>query len=313
MRSFQTLAILFAILVGVVTLTLLLLAGAWWERRRARWKRRLNGVGPEEPETLPSLVPEAPKSWSDRLDQGFDNMIQRTGLEVDSSQALGFMTLVGVALGGALFVWRGEPWLAVLGLVVGSGGVLLYYWIRRNRYHRQLQDQLPDTFYLMARSLRTGMSLEQVIALVGDQGTRPLAGEFKRCAGQLELGLSVAAGLQLMAKRLRLLDFDAFVSTVMLYQTTGGNLPQLLDRLAAGARDRNQFRNYFLSATAYGRVMAIALALAAPLLLLAYAIFQPDFSRPFFQSVTGWTTVAVVACLELIGALWLFSLLKIEY
>jgi tight adherence protein B len=187
-----------------------------------------------------------------------------------------------------------------------------FFWILQNRQRRRLQNQLPDAFYLLARSLRAGMSLEQAIALSGEEGEKPLADEFRLCSQQINLGLTVSAALQLTARRIRLLDFDALVSTVAMYQTTGGNLPMLLDRLAAGTRDRNQLRNHFLAATALGRATAIALALAAPALLLAYAIFQPSWGIEFFRNRAGWTTLGICLGLEAVGAVWLYNLMRFE-
>ena len=48
--------------------------------------------------------------------------------------------------------------------------------------------------------------------------------EFRRCTGQIKLGLPVSVALVGVAERLKLQDFDVFVSTVRLHQTTGGNL-----------------------------------------------------------------------------------------
>jgi Flp pilus assembly protein TadB len=156
------------------------------------------------------------------------------------------------------------------------------------------------------------MSLDQSINLAAEQGGKPLADEFAQVAYHLRLGLSTPAAVQLMADRLRLVDFNAFASTVALHQSVGGNLAMLLDRLAAGARDRNQFRNHLLAATALGRVTAIFLGGAAPALLLAYAIFEPDYIQAFFQSTNGIVTVCCVIALEILGVFWLYNLLRVE-
>ncbi|MCI0356244.1 MAG: hypothetical protein L0099_14570, partial [Acidobacteria bacterium] len=123
----------------------------------------------------------------------------------------------------------------------------------------------------------------------------------------------VTSALEITANRLRLMDFNALVSTVSIYQKTGGNLPMLLDRLAQSTRDRNQFRGYFRSATAMGRICAIFLGAAVPLLLLGYALLQPDYVQPFFSSTAGLMALAVAIGLQIIGILWLYRLLKIDY
>ena len=116
-----------------------------------------------------------------------------------------------------------------------------------------------------------------------------------------------------MADRLQLLDVNALATTIGFYQTTGGNLPLLLDRLAAGARDRNQFRGQFWATTAQGRITSLALAAAAPLLILGYLIFQPDHVQAFLQSPRGWGILAGAAVLEVIGLFWVYRILKVTY
>jgi tight adherence protein B len=303
-------------LAGFVALVVILLVHGWLAQRRALLHRRLTGKSSftDSADILTQqLGPPPAQGWAARMDHGFDRLIEQTGLDMNAGQALGMICLTGVALGAAVFLWRGQAWLGLAGLVLGSCSILAVFWFMRTRHRRQLQNQIPDTFYLLARSLRAGLTLEQAIALTGEQGTQPLASEFQRCDSQIKLGLSVSAALQLTAKRVQLLDFDALVSTVALYQATGGNLPLLLDRLAAGARDRNQLRNHFLAATALGRVTAIGLGIATPLLLLAYLLFQPEFTLTFFQSTAGWTTVLVVFALEIVGIIWIYRLLKFEY
>src|SRR5262249_6040563 len=152
-------------------------------------------------------------------------------------------------------------------------------------------------------SLRVGTSLEQAIDLVGNEGPKPVATEFSICAGSLELGLPLSVSLQNMAQRINLVDFNAFVSTVALHQKTGGNLPLMLDRLAASARDRSQFRGQFWAATAQGRITSIALALAAPILIVGFLVFKPDFADNFLRDPRGWMFLGIVAVLELIGVI----------
>lgn len=310
MEQRTTLIVLIAVVGSAALMLVFFLLRGLFERRRQHWDRRLNGSTGSSPEL--QLEPEKPGAMR-RMDSAFDDMIARTGLEWSSADALGVMCMAGVALAGLLFYFRPELWAVVLGLLAGMGLVLFVFLILQRRYRLKLQEQMPDAFYLLARSLRAGMSLEQALSVSAEQGARPLADQFRRAVRQIELGLPVEVALENMGRRIRLIDFNAFVSTVSLYRTTGGNLPLLLDRLAQQSRDRAQFRGYLRAATAMGRVTAIFLACVVPALLLGYAIFQPEHVHNFFASTTGWTMVALALGLQLIGFFWLYRLLKIDY
>lgn len=284
------------------------------DRRERQMNARLGVESTDESGVLiRRAAPQAPTSWAARLDGSFEGLVTSTGLGMSAEQALGWIVLTALVGAVGMYLWRPLWWMATIGAVLGGGLMFGALWFYRASYRRKLQNQLPDALYLMARSLRAGLSLEQCISLVARESLRPLAAEFQRCDAQLRLGLSAAAALENMARRVQLIDMNALVSTVALYQSTGGNLPMLLDRLAAAARDRNQFVSYFRSATALGRICAIGLGLAGPAFLLGYLIMEPEYANTFFESTGGWITLGVAFAAEAIGVVWLFQLLRLEY
>jgi tight adherence protein B len=286
------------------------------ERDKDRLERRLR-ADDSLPELLLAdrLMAEAakPQGTADQFDTAFNTMVERTGLGITPAQALGIIGLGGVGMAAALFLWRGEPWLAILGLLLGTAAPLGTFVVMQGRWQKQLQEQLPDALFFLARSLRAGLSLEQGLALVAEEGPSPLSDELRRAADQVQLGLSAPAALQLTAKRLPMQDFQVFVSIVTLHRSIGGNLTLLLDRLAAGVRDRNQFAGYFRSATAMGRITAIAIGSAVPLIFLGYSLFEPDYATRFFDTWTGVAMLTTAFGLELVGAVWVFYLLRSDY
>lgn len=285
------------------------------EQHRALWQRRLNLPGEGEANTLAQMATasQPPSTWAGRMDQAFAGMIQRTGLGMTAEQALGIIALAGVGLAGLLVLWKGQLWLMGLGVSVGMLVPLVIFLFLQARWRRSLQDQVPDGFFLLSRSMRAGLSLEQSLGLVGEEGHQPLAGEFRRCSEQVKLGLPIPTALQLMADRVRLPDLNVFVSLASLHRSTGGNLALLLDRAAAGARDRNQFRGYFRAATALGRITAIFIGAAAPVLLLIYLIWQPDYLAKFTQNSGGLSALGLALVLEVVGCTWLYLLLRNDY
>jgi tight adherence protein B len=273
-------------------------------------KRLLNGHADEERILFRR---EEPKDWAGRIDAAFENLILQTGLDLQPAQAIAWMILVGAVLGVAGWLYRGDFWLAALGFALGGGIVLASFFYYHSNYRNMLQDQLPDSFFLLARSLRAGMSFEQAIELLGKDGIQPLATEFKRCHGQIKLGLPVTVALENMAQRLRMIDVNALVSTISIFQSTGGNLPVMLDRLAASARDRGNLRNYFRAATALARLSIIPIALAVPLILIVYLMWEPDYVHAFIDSYNGRLTLIGAITLEIIGLYWIYRLLRFDY
>lgn len=296
-----------AVGVGIVLLTFRFLADVVAKMRRRLRERR----GVEEAVDI-RLAPQ-PQGWRGRMDLAFGDMVRRTMLGVDGMQALGIICLCGVLLGGGLYLWREEYWMAGVGLSLGMLFPLGVFLFLQGRWRNRVQEQLPDALFLMARSTRAGLSLEQALDTVGHHGDLPLRDEFRQAAEQTKLGLSAPAALRRMADRVRIVDLNALVSVATLHRSMGGNLPALLDRLAASTRDRNQFRGYFKAATALGRITGVALACIAPVIFIGYLIWQPDYITRFASSPSGLNALGAALMLELIGIAWLWLLLQIDY
>src|SRR5262245_56192474 len=171
------LPVLLVTLTAAVLMAAFLIARALVERRRSYWRRRLNGG--EEPEATPLVaevgIERAPDTWGPRMDQAFERMIQETGSGWSPQQALGLMVLIGVTLAGVRFLWRDDLAIAAVGLLLGLSVPLGFFVVMRWRWRRLLQDQLPDVFFLLARSLRAGESVEQALETAAVYGTQPLA------------------------------------------------------------------------------------------------------------------------------------------
>lgn len=309
--------------LAVFAATALVFLGVWsfLSARRARQREHLkHRLRQEEPALIfdETVLSGPPRDFTRRVDRAFDTMISRTGLDLDSHLALAIILFTGVLLASIVFVWRyqEEPWLAIPAFFIGAAGPLAYFWYRQFRWRRTLQNQLPDSLFLVARSLRAGRSIDQAIHLVGEQGVAPLSREFARMGKQLDLGLNLAQVVRSEADRLGLLDFNVFASVVSLHRETGGNLPALLDRLAAGTRDRNQFEGQYRAATVLGRTSAAFIVGMVAVILLYLFFFQRPWAAQFFDTSQGYLGVGLFAAAmlcEVAGLLLLLWLLRHDY
>jgi tight adherence protein B len=306
--------ILLGVPVALATSLFLLVRQAFLRRRQER-EQRWQTPDDQDEQTLTQRIAASkpPEDWQGRMDHGFARLVQRSGLPLTATQGALLVAFAGLFPAGLLMLWRGSWWLGLGGLFVGSGLVLLVLRILQGRWRRKVQDQLPDALFLLSRSLRAGLSLEEALATAGEHGLPPLSKEFERCVGHIRLGLTVSAALQVMAGRLGLPDFNGLVAIVTMHRTTGGNLPSLLDRWAASTRDRNNFRGFFRAATTLARISATALASAVPAVLVGYYLLRPEWLERFARSSMGVTTLIVAAILEVVGSLWAFSLTRIDY
>ncbi len=305
--------ILLSVLTGVgatLVMVIFFIGRAWASRGSEGWKARLTPVEIESLEE--AMPPPPPKGAADRFDRRFAGLVESSGLDLGVDQVIGLILLCAVGTGAGFYLWRDEPWLALVGFILGllvPVGALLSMAGRRRRL---IQQQMPDAIFLLARSLRAGLGLEQGIHLIAKESAAPLSDELMRVSEQIKLGLTVPVALQSASQRIGVVDFSVFAAVMALQRSTGGQLPTLLDRLAGGVRDRVQYQGHFRSATALGRVTAIALGAAVPLIFLWYVLFQPETVQIFVETPGGVGMLATAFALELVGIIWLYRLLRTD-
>lgn len=250
--------------------------------------------------------------FSDRLDQKFDQLILESGLDCEPLTAFLLIGTSGLLVGGGILVYWDNVLAAVAGALCGMVATLVYLLVRRVRRMNGIREQIPQVFDLLARSVRAGTSLDQALTLVGSETAGPLGTEFTWCARQMEMGMSLPAVMRIFCNRLRLIEIRILASTLLVHRQTGGNLPRALDRMAAVVRDRLNFRRQMRAATAAGRASTILIATLSPVLYLVMFLWQPEHFRILWEDPTGRILLATAFVLEIVGVVWVISLVKMD-
>jgi tight adherence protein B len=215
-----------------------------------------------------------------------------------------------LSVGGSLFLWRDDVVAGATGAVFGVmlvGGVLMFFRARRNN---AIRDQLPDCMELMARAVRAGESLDQAITLVGNSQLRPVATEFRYCASQMKMGLSLESAIRGMVARVPLIETRILAMTLIVQRRRGGSLPVTLERLARVFRDRLSFYRQFRAATALGRASAALIGLG----LDAFMVFgNSDYAQKLVTTDVGHIMLVIALVLQIVGITWALWLFRSRY
>ncbi len=247
------------------------------------------------------------------FDGWFAQLLDDAGLEWNPTATAAAILLFGALCGTLLFFFDERVLPAVLAGALTTPLPLVYLVFRRERRRAQLQDQLPPALETLARSMRAGQTLDRSIALLGAHSPEPMAGEFRWCARQMEMGLALPAVMRGLARRLRLYDVQLLATTLIVHRQTGGNVVTVLERLAQMIRDRLNYRRQLRATTAAGRMSAGLVAIVGPAVLVYFVFFQPDYADPMLRDPLGQAMLAVAVALEVVGLVWIFRLLKPKY
>jgi tight adherence protein B len=260
------------------------------------------------PETLPSvptlLLGLRKRDWLRPL----RDSLKRSALPVSPWQVLaGSATLaMGLALAGW---WLQGLLLAVPGFLAGAAGPIVYVVARARAHRERFLAQLGGAFELMARVLRSGQSVPQAFQAVGDAFEDPIAGAFTRCREQQDMGLPPDVAFQELAEQSGVLEMRIFVMAMLIQRQVGGNLSEVLERLATLVRERQRIRGQVRTLTAEGRMQA-AVLLVLPLVLFVAMRFV---NRAYADELLARPGLLLATFLSMgVGALWIRKIVNFD-
>jgi tight adherence protein B len=221
--------------------------------------------------------------------------------------------LMGFA-GGVVLGWMltSSVIMAVaLGTIAAVAPVYFIYRKRKARLHR-FEEIFPDALEFVSRSMRAGHAFSVSLEMIHREFQEPVAGEFRRTFEEHNLGLPIEIALQKLAKRVPSLDVHFFVSAVLLQKRTGGNLAEILDKLAYVIRERFKLRGRIRAVSAHGKMTATALSAipAAVAVLMFYT--NPDYVKFFFKDDTGNIMLGAAVFLQFVGYMIMKKIVNIE-
>lgn len=245
----------------------------------------------------------------------FKQMIQQAGLNWTPTGLVAAMAMTGLLGGvlGALFYHLPMAWLSVvLPASVGATAPLFILRLKRQRRIREIEEQLPEALEFLARSMRAGHAFSISLEMVGEELTGPLGQEFRTLFNELNLGSPMETAMANLSARVPLLDVRLLVSSVLLQRQTGGNLSEVLTRLAALIRERFRFRGQIRATSAHGRITALALTLMPLAMLLILPVFAPGYLQGMLKDPDGVWLLAGAAVAQVLGYLVMRKITNIK-
>jgi tight adherence protein B len=285
-------------------------------RRRLRWQDPVQ-AGIEllkKPEVLSSIG--ALNAVLKRT-AGFSGPLKTTLDQADIPLTVGSFLLLStaIALGVGLIVdiYTGVWWI---GALAGAGVALIpLFVIRQLRMRRilQFEEQFPEAIQLIARAMRAGHAFPTGVKMAADEMPAPSGTEFKLLFEQQNFGAPMTDALRSFAERIPSLDARFFVTAVLTQRETGGNLSEILDRLAGVMRERFRIKREVRVKSAHGRITAYVLAGLPPALAVITVFNNPDQLKLLVSDPLGIKMIIGAVGLQIIGTLIVRKLVDIEY
>jgi tight adherence protein B len=248
------------------------------------------------------------------LAERVQTLIEQAGLRWTSSKLM--QMAMGGALAGFCIAWYMlPPPFDRFAWATGLLGFCLpfLYVIRTGKLRmKKFEEQFPDSLEFVARSMRAGHAFSVSLEMIHREFAEPLSGEFRRTFDEQNLGLPLENALQNLSKRVPLLEVHFFVSAVLLQKRTGGNLSELLDKLAVLIRERFKLRGRIKAISAHGKITASTLSTIP--FAVAFLMFYTnrEYIEFFVKDPVGNQMAGVALTFQLIGFLIMKKIVNIE-
>jgi tight adherence protein B len=252
----------------------------------------------------------APEEPEGDINRAFFRLVEESGSTLDMPTALAVVIGSGIIGTAAPLAFFDNLLAAAGGLILGVAIPVLYFSLIRWWRLGGMRKQLPYALQAVADSVRGGQTLSEACELVSKEIKGPLGREFAFANQQLELGHSPISVMNRMVRRVPLPEFRIFATAVVVHRRAGGNLSLLTERMSKAAHDKSDMRNHILAMTAGGRLSAIGMVAAAILAAVLLSWMQPEYVEMFAKSPKGPYLIATAVLFQIIGAIWVWRILK---
>lgn len=256
--------------------------------------------------------------WFNRMLMGIGRLrnLDLVLKQADIQYPLGFFILFALLVASIAFwvgrLLSGDIWS---GLIIGGvAGAIPFMYIFRKRTQRmnRFQAQLPDSLEMMGRALKAGHAFSGALKMVADEFDDPMGLELSKVVSEINFGISLPEALKNLTDRVDCPDLRYFVTSVLVQRETGGNLTEILDKIAHLIRERVKLHGKIRVLAAEGKFSAYILIGLPFFIAGAVYVMSPEYLRPLFTDPMGKKLVAVAIVMMLLGIFIIRKLTQIK-
>jgi len=172
------------------------------------------------------------------------------------------------------------------------------------------ESQLADALDLCARSLRAGHPLIGSFRLVAEEMPVPVSTPFSNICQLQGLGLSMENAITEIASGSDSSDMKLFAMSVVIQLRSGGNLADMMHRLAAVIRDRIRLKKRVRVLTAQAQLSRRILSVLPFVLLGLLTAVNPNYMTPLYHTTQGRIMLALAASSVALG-IWVMNRISV--
>ncbi len=265
----------------------------------------LKEIEPEKPTGIRGILASL------HFSQHAQEQIQQAGLNWSAQKLMTAMALLAVP-GFILGTMIMGALIGLLSAVVFA--LLPYLYVKQKRKKRleKLEEQFPEALDFLARSMRAGHAFSISLEMLGEEMADPIGQEFRALFNEQNLGAPLDIALGNFSRRVPLLDIRFFTSSVLLQKQTGGNLSEILSRLAYVIRERFRLKGQVKAASAHGRLTATILTVLPVATMLGLLVVAPGYLQGMAADPDGKWMIGGAIGAQILGNFFIKKIINIK-
>jgi tight adherence protein B len=244
----------------------------------------------------------------------FQKVVVQSGLRVTKMSLISFFFLISF---GSFLLFGLLIGYNLLTLLLGGVTACLvlfgYIWMVRARRKARFGEQLPEALDVMVRSLRAGHPIPVSLALVAEEMPDPAGSEFGMAADEITYGSDLESAMDNLYQRVGQDDLMLVVIAVSIQAATGGNLSEILSKLARVIRERFKMRRKIRAISSEGRFSGWALSLLPIIVFGLLNLIAPTYYGDIWDSPILVPVFIVAVVMMLIGNFIIYRMVNFRF
>lgn len=234
-----------------------------------------------------------------------DRVLEQSGSVLSVSRFLLVQFVVFLLMFSVLAYLTALHWVVSLTVSLLVGALLPSMYVLHKKYLRgtRFTQQLPDALDFLARSMRAGNPLSASLKALAEEMPDPIGTEFGITFDEMNYGISLEDAMKNLGVRSGNEEMYFFITAVLIQRQTGGNLADVLNRIAAVMRARATTYRDIRILSSEMRLSAYVLLALPFIVAFMMMLTNPGYIETLTESVVGQMVITAQVVLMFFGYL----------
>jgi tight adherence protein B len=238
---------------------------------------------------------------------------KHAGIAADPGQSLAIVAGSSGALAFVTFVLTTSFLLPLAAAAIPPFVYVSILSARTKHRNALFEKQLVHALDLASRSLRAGHPLLGAFHLIAEELDPPVSTVFAEVCQQQAMGVGLDDGIQRAANNTESEDLRLFSTCLAIQMRSGGNLADMMDRLAFVMRERMRLGRRIRVLSSQAQLSKRVLAGLPVVLFGLMSVVNPSYAATLYTTEQGKVLLAIAAGALLLGMFVMNKMAAIKY